>query len=57
MCGADAVILVTSMVSHNIMRIVKRYVQEHDIPWMVVNKATDAQLKSALGALFPDLIP
>jgi len=56
MCGADAVILVSGMVSHNIMHIVKRYVQAHKVPWKAVSKATDPQLRSALSELFPNLM-
>lgn len=57
MAHADGVILVTSMVSHNVMHLVKRYVQQQGIPWKVVTKATDLQLKLALHELFPAQMP
>ena len=56
MAHAHAVILVTTMVSHNIMRIVKRFAQENGIPLKIVTKATDLQLRYALSELFPDSI-
>ena len=52
---AEAVLLVTSMVSHNIMRIVKRLTQQAGIPFRAITKATDTQLKSVLAELFPQI--
>ena len=54
MAHADAVILVTSMVSHNIMGTVKRYTGENDIPLRMIGKATDLQLRSVLEELYPE---
>ncbi len=55
MSHADGVIVVTSMVSHNVMRAVKRYVQEYNIPWRAVSKATELQLRAIFAELFPEL--
>lgn len=57
MAHADGVILVTNMISHNVMHLVKRYVQQHEIPWRAVTKATDLQLTRALRELFPERVP
>ena len=57
MAHADAVILVISMVSHTIMRIVKRFTQLRRIPLQRIDKATDQQLRGALAELFPDQFP
>jgi hypothetical protein len=54
MAHADAVILVTSMVSHNIMGTVKRYTGENNIPLRMVGKATDLQLRNVLEELYPE---
>ena len=51
---ADAVLIVTSLISHGVMHIVKRFAQKHNIPWKTVHKATIRQLKDALDELFPD---
>lgn len=50
---ADAAIVVISMVSHNVMIIVRRYAKKHGIAFRTVTKATDAQLQAVLDELFP----
>lgn len=56
MAHVDAVLLVTTMVSHNIMRIVKRFTQENGIPLRMIPKATDQQLRVALTEIFPSVV-
>jgi hypothetical protein len=51
---ADAAIIVTNLVSHNVMYNVKRFARENGIAWKCVTKATEAQLRVAFGELFPD---
>lgn len=53
MNDADAVLIVTTMVSHNIMQMVKRVARENEVPFRVIAKATDVHLNTALGELFP----
>ncbi len=53
LASADAVLLVTTMVSHNIMRNVKRLTQKKGIPFRTISKATETQLRPALFELFP----
>jgi hypothetical protein len=57
MSNADAVLVITSMISHVVMHMVKRFAQKHDIPWMAIPKATDLHIKSALNELFPNCYP
>jgi hypothetical protein len=55
MATADAVLLISTMVSHNIMHMVKRYAKKKQIPLRTITKATDMQLTAALAELFPHL--
>ncbi|MCS6861269.1 MAG: DUF2325 domain-containing protein [Abditibacteriales bacterium] len=52
---ADAVLIVTSQVSHTLMEGVKRCANLYRVPWRCIHKATDNQLKAALRELFPDV--
>lgn len=52
--GSDAVLIVTSMISHVVMHIVKSVAKKERIPWLPIQKATELNLKSALMQLFPD---
>lgn len=54
MSQADAVIFVTTMISHNVMRMVKRQAREKGIPSKAIDKATDRHLDDALNELFPN---
>ena len=38
---ADGVILVTTMISHNVARLAKQLAEQLAVPWRVVSKATD----------------
>lgn len=50
---AQAVLLVTSMVSHTLMRVAKRLAGDYGIPFRAIDKATDTHLLGALRELFP----
>jgi hypothetical protein len=52
---ADAVILVTGVLSHVLMYQVKDCAQRYGTPWRCVERATDKQLQAALNELFPEL--
>lgn len=52
---ADAVILVTTMISHNVARLTKQLADQRGVPWLAVPKATHKQLTVALKELFPDV--
>ncbi len=54
MASADAAIVVTSMVSHNVMIIVRRFAKKQGIAFRTVIKATDSQLQAVLDELFPE---
>jgi hypothetical protein len=51
--SADGVLIVTTMVSHNVMNVVKRFAQKHAVPWTCIEKATEARLRLALAEMFP----
>lgn len=55
LASADAAILVMGMVSHTLVRVVKRHAQRYGIRWHCVHKATESQLTTALCELFPDV--
>lgn len=55
LASADAAILVMGMVSHTLVRVVKRHAQLYGIRWQCVHKATESQLSTALRTLFPDV--
>lgn len=50
--GADGVLIVTSLVSHNVMNVVKRSAERHGVRWLCIEKATDQQLRRGLNDLF-----
>ena len=52
---ADAVLIITGMASHALMHFARDCAQRSGIPWKCIDKATDKQLKAALGELFPEL--
>jgi hypothetical protein len=51
LCGADAVVIITSLVSHNLMRSVRRLADSLAIPWRCISKATELQLGRVLEQL------
>jgi len=53
--NSDAALVVTTMVSHAIMQMVKRSVRDTGIQFLAIPKATDIHLTAALGKLFPDI--
>jgi hypothetical protein len=54
--NADAIIIITGMISHMLMQFAKDCAQRSGIRWKCVEKATDIQLKAALQEMFPELI-
>jgi hypothetical protein len=54
--NADAVLIITGMISHMLMQFAKDYAQRSGILWSCVEKATNVQLKAALHEMFPELM-
>jgi hypothetical protein len=53
--NTDAIIIITGMASHMLMRFAKDCAQRSGIRWKCVEKATDIQLKAALHEMFPEI--